>query len=1236
MTEKARSKDNTSPRKAFRAVNTLSSPVKPSFEALPLAHAALVGPRSSIDSIENAEIGDQSSIFDSGKSKGKQRAQLWDPSVGLKFSPPPAAQQNTVQPSGQFGEGQHDFTAFDFSPTMVKERDPSRTSSGQYLSPQKTERQPLANISARMQAPSPRSQQPSTPNDDTDSIKPPAQAEFGKASPLRNPLKDQTPPDRKFVKHSQANPFIPRKVPPPQRPVQPRPYSMQANGQSQPGAAPVPPPEQRGFYLPGQAPTYTNPVLAANATFQPDPFNNWKPPTVAPSYHIPKPTNAPLYTTQPSSRPTFSSLGTNTTYQPFVPPKPVIDLTQSANDDDEDNNFDPDAAIRAEHANFGAPDPYMYVDSGEADKNMKKLLESAFDEEEDASKRIRLRKRVKKIEKEEKEAKGLANKLAALNVKDEKQAETDTDPLAEDEEEEDGTVEGLTVKLLPHQVEGVSWMIDKEIGKNKKKGVLPMGGILADDMGLGKTVQSVALMLLNPRPASDAKPEYKGHKLPGKEVAKSTLVVAPLALIKQWEGEIKSKVTKSHALKVLVHHGGNRTKSAAELRKYDVVITTYQCLTSEHQGSQMLIEGGTRIGCMGVHWYRIILDEAHSIKNRNAKSTLACCALNSWYRWCLTGTPMQNNLDELQSLIKFLRIKPYCDLPKWKDQVTQPMKNGKGWLAIRRLQAMLQIFMKRRTKDILKKEGALNFGGKADKEGEEKKGGMQIVKREVVTMECDFDEQELAFYTKLSERAENRLNDMMSEGKKTDYIGALVLLLRLRQACNHPHLIEMALAKNADALTAGINTNLDTQTPRKGNKVEDGEMDDLAALMGGVSVQNKNCDVCQVELPADEVRYGAKRCTECEADLVALKSKKVKKSKVKKEKAAKPRAMRNRKVLDDSDDEGEGEWIGKGPEEHIDLGKAGGTDDEDAEGGGDTLGSMDSENDEDEDDDSPARPKCGKPKRTVDSDDENEGKDDEASDSEDDAPLLDAGMRPSYDLDHRPSTKIRHLLRILHVEAPKHKIIVFSQFTSMLDLIQPHIASSGLRFVRYDGSMRPDAREASLNSLRNDTKTRVLLCSLKCGSLGLNLTAASRVVIVEPFWNPFVEEQAIDRVHRLNQTVDVKVFRLTVRNTVEERIIELQEKKRELAALAIEGGSAAGAGKLSMADILGLFRKDAEHGEHHEKDRELWEKFGKDTKLLDGKSAGWDQVRDLSSQDQRRREGRPRVNAEHDVYGRRW
>lgn len=846
-------------------------------------------------------------------------------------------------------------------------------------------------------------------------------------------------------------------------------------------------------------------------------------------------------------------MGENNGFQPVSKGyhNPLQPARQTVILDDEDD-FDPDTAIRAEGDRFGAPDVHAYVDSGQASENIKALLEGAFDEDENLP-RLRLRKKKKKQE-EDAATQSLADRLQALAVKDEEKSEKPTEEDEDEEEEDDGTVDGLKVKLLPHQRDGVAWMIEKETGNHNKRAKLPKGGILADDMGLGKTVQSLALILSNPRPEKGVEPENKKNKI-SNETCKTTLVVAPLALIKQWEAEFNSKITKSHALKVLVHHGPNRTKSAEKLKQYDLVVTTYQILASEHADSAPGPDG-LKKGCFGVHWYRIMLDEAHTIKNRNAKMTKACYELRSHYRWCLTGTPMQNNLDELQSLIKFLRIQPYCELSSWKDSISGPMKNGRGNLAMRRLQVFLKAFMKRRTKDVLKKDGALNFGGKA-KEGDDKPK-FQIVARNVETVIGEFTAKERAFYDRLSDRAQHRLDEML-RGEKQDYIGALVLLLRLRQACNHPDLTKSNVKDDKDALTTESKSNARNapQTPRKAAR---DDADDLADLLGGLSVQTKRCDICQNTLTSDNAAAGGLRCIECEEDL-NLSTKKSKKDKTKKkhrkhkhkntkvkklvlvessdeEAEAKPTAsktQRQRRVIVDSEDEdeAEGEWLVPEDQQHTeDLGKAGGTDDENADGGGETLASVDSNasegedesrsnldsfivHDTDSEDEAPVHKKSSTKAnpQAVNLAADSDGEDDTASENDsdesesEDADSEDESDTENSELEYNashltPSTKIRQLLQILEKETPEHKVIVFSQFTSMLDLIEPFLRREGYVFTRYDGKMRNDLREASLQRLREDKRTRVLLCSLKCGSLGLNLTAASRVVIMEPFWNP--------------------------------------------------------------------------------------------------------------------------------------
>ena len=1064
------------------------------------------------------------------------------------------------------------------------------------------------------------------------------QPEFGKSSPLENRL---LPKDVfNIPKASHARPEH-------HRPAQTNhPLLYQPNGKTFKNLDPQNPPTAS-----------TN--FPAN---DPDVVEIPRPKYTAPWTNKASAQQQPLFSSQPIAR-TFAPVN------PYQPATNLVDLTKSK------HTFDQDPALF--DGGFGAVDPYAYVDAGQASENIKALLEGAFEDDEEKPRTRGGKKKTAAA------MAGLTEKLNALDVET-KPVDGEAHDEPDNEDEDDGTVEGLNVKLLPHQVDGVEWMRDKEASVRKKNGVLPKGGILADDMGLGKTIQSIALMLQNPRVYKTSSTETDKKVLPT-SVAKGTLVVAPLALIKQWEGEIKSRVSETHRLRVCVHHGPQRTKRFEDLRKYDVVITTYQILVSEH-GSSSERDDGPKTGCFGLHWYRVILDEAHTIKNRNAKATQACYALRAEYRWCLTGTPMQNNLDELQSLIRFLRIKPYNDLSIWRDQITRPLSQGRGGIAMRRLQYYLKAFMKRRTKEVLKEEGALNPGGKASEKGSNC-NGFKITARRIESVEAEFSPEELKFYQRLEQRTDKSLEQMMG-GEKMNYASALVLLLRLRQACNHPKLVGGSMANDRDALTTGQVSG--TQTPRK-SKVADKEVDDLADLLGGVSVKTQKCDVCQIELERAEVGAGSIRCNECEEDLrsqehlTCVKKKKHKSSKHRVSNDAqcpgnKARPPRNKKVvLDESDDEAEGEWlVGEDQRRSLTLGKAGGTDDEDIEGGGESLASEDSYTEDES-------VQIVKPPRKVISLDTTDNEPEEADDGEeseitegrssegdgDNSASEEDSISSSENASPTPcptsSAKIKQLLKILHHESAQHKFIVFSQFTSMLDLIEPFLHTDGLIFTRYDGSMRNDLREASLERLRTDKKTRILLCSLKCGSLGLNLTAASRVVILEPFWNPvrfspplfpflpflvlllpstpamtnpqqFVEEQAIDRVHRLNQTLDVVVYRLTISHTVEERILELQEAKRRLAAAALEGGKSIA--KLSMQDILALFRHDAERQAPDDTDVAHLGQGPESVRLmLDRQQKAYPAPAAAAASEARRgvKGETPRKTwQEHPVYGRRW
>lgn len=172
------------------------------------------------------------------------------------------------------------------------------------------------------------------------------------------------------------------------------------------------------------------------------------------------------------------------------------------------------------------------------------------------------------------------------------------------------------------------------------------------------------------------------------------------------------------------------------------------------------------------------------------------------------------------------------------------------------------------------------------------------------------------------------------------------------------------------------------------------------------------------------------------------------------------------------------------------------------------------------------------------------------------------------------STKIDRMIDRLNrvrQEEPDAKTIVFSQFTGMLDLLEGPLRSAGYKLSRYDGSMNRTDRETAVNRIMQDDATTVMLVSLKCGGLGLNLTRASHVILMDIWWNPSIEDQAIDRVHRIGQAREVSVERMIIKGTVEERIANLQDKKRALAAGTL-GEEGAKIGRLPKDDLVYLFQ----------------------------------------------------------------
>ncbi len=166
------------------------------------------------------------------------------------------------------------------------------------------------------------------------------------------------------------------------------------------------------------------------------------------------------------------------------------------------------------------------------------------------------------------------------------------------------------------------------------------------------------------------------------------------------------------------------------------------------------------------------------------------------------------------------------------------------------------------------------------------------------------------------------------------------------------------------------------------------------------------------------------------------------------------------------------------------------------------------------------------------------------------------------------SIKLDELARELSEDMGNHKALIFSQFLGMLALIKAKLEELGIKYEYFDGSTSAPDREKAIQSFQNNDDIRVFLISLKAGGVGLNLTAADYVYIVDPWWNPAVEQQAIDRTHRIGQTKNIFAYRMICKDTIEDKILQLQEKKRALAKDIISDDS---------SFVKALTREDVEY-----------------------------------------------------------
>jgi SNF2 family DNA or RNA helicase len=693
-------------------------------------------------------------------------------------------------------------------------------------------------------------------------------------------------------------------------------------------------------------------------------------------------------------------------------------------------------------------------------------------------------------------------------------------------ENREGTPEAMKCTLMEHQKLGLTWMKNMEDASSK-------GGILADDMGLGKTVQALALII---------------SRKSENPACKTTLIVAPVALMGQWAREISKLLKRGrHSLTVETLHANTRDLQWAKLREKDVVLTTYGTLASEIKRKHAWEEKLKRVPnakpsgrsehmpLLGERskWYRVILDEAQWIKNKATKAAVAACYLQSEYRWCLTGTPMQNSVDELYSLIRFLRIAPYSSFEKFNRDFSRPLKAKSSYAdskenAMRQLQALCKAIMLRRTKN-----------SKIDGQPI-----LQLPEKTIEEQQAVFSKDEQEFYQALESKAKITFNKYLKAGTVgRNYSNALVLLLRLRQACCHPHLIkDLGMETGAGPETIDKLANAGTLPADVVERIKLVEAFECpicfdAALNSLIfnPCGHPSCNECfdrlatQAHANADNETGSNILCPSCRGKVDPAKLTDFQSFKkafgsnvgVEEEEEAVPELRNN----DDDDDDDDTESDSESDDDEID---------DDVDDDGDLAGfvvpdgevDFDSEHDEDggvtkgkisfersltrmngaQEEQSSGKQRRHKRKR--------KGKGKASSTKHLSlAELRKEGLKNKaakkrylrrLEKNFQTSAKIEkavELLDAIEARGTNEKTIIFSQFTSLLDLLEVPLYRKDVQYKRYDGSMKPSEREAAVMAFTDDPQYTVMLVSLKAGNSGLNLTAASQVIIFDPHWN---------------------------------------------------------------------------------------------------------------------------------------
>jgi DNA repair protein RAD5 len=574
-----------------------------------------------------------------------------------------------------------------------------------------------------------------------------------------------------------------------------------------------------------------------------------------------------------------------------------------------------------------------------------------------------------------------------------------------------------------------------------------------------------------------------------------------MSVLGHWQEEIE-RHTVPGTLKVHLYYGSKKTKDLQELSRYDVVVTSYGTLSAEYKvwsnGKSVvpdpeLKHGGfdltpERSTCLlfRSQWTRCILDEAHNIRNRSKNGYKAAFAAPSFYRWCLTGTPIHNSLEDLYALICFIRLPEFAAPMDWKSQIFWPVMAGhpEGQIALASL--MKRISLRRRKNHVLNGKNIINLPSVTNN-----------------TVKLDLDEEDLLFYRAINAKVTEEFEQMVARGSEyvmKNYTDVLILLLRLRQAACHPYLFVMSNEKpdvvkrkawDYDRMEVFVNDFL--------KLLKDGQ-NKLITENGN----RRNTDVSNAfkEIVQSANLFNSDRvCETCGGEMTPLV----------------PNSSKKFSCLECH------------PEDEKNILPP------------------------------PAAPRPIIPGIPL--------------------PIVQPEYEPIQKL-KRFSTKcmaLMNTLEMVYKAKNDDKILIVSQFTRFMDIIQVAIKTHWKwNMVRIDGSTSQANREKVIHTFKTDPSVRIIIVSIKSASIGINLSVANHVIVMDPWWNAAVEQQAIDRVHRIGQTKPIFVTRFVASNTVEERVLAIQSDKSNIAdrALANRRENATAGGGLSFAELRSLFERN--------------------------------------------------------------